>query len=77
MNDRPPSHGERNLGTLIALAALVLASFGFLLLISTVLPQVMWLVVVVVGFFLLGLFHYFTWGRWLSRMTAQDEDEGE
>ena len=75
--DRRRSNADRNSGTFLALAALMLVVGGLLMLVAIVLPQVLGLVVVVFGFFLMGLLHYVTWGRWLSRMPVEEDEETE
>ena len=75
MRDRRQTEISRNMGTVIALGALLLCGVGLLALVAIVLPKVIWLVVVVFGFFLMGLFHYVTWGWWLSRVPVEDDDE--
>jgi Flp pilus assembly protein TadB len=72
--ERRQSNADRNSGTFLALAALMLVGAGLLMLVAIVLPQALGLVLVVFGFFLMGLLHYVTWGWWLSR-TPADEDE--
>lgn len=77
MNHHRQTETARNLGTLIALGALMMMGFGLLALVAMVLPQVAWLVTVVFGMFLMGLFHYVTWGWWLSQRPADDEEPAE
>jgi hypothetical protein len=77
MKDRQQTESIRNMGTLAALAVLLLIGIGLLALVAVVLPKVIWLVVVVMGFFLMGLFHYITWGWWLSRLPVDDGEEAE
>lgn len=74
--ERRRRDASRNTGTLIALAALLAVGAGMLALMAIVLPKVVWVLAVVFGFFLVGLFHYVTWGWWLSRVPfEEDEDE--
>ena len=75
MKNRQQTESIRNMGTLAALAVLLMIGIGFLALVAVVLPKVIWLVVVVFGFFLMGLFHYVTWGWWLSRSPLDDDEE--
>ena len=76
-SDRRRSNADRNSGTFLAMAALVLVGGGLLMLVAIVLPQALGLVVVVFGFFLMGLLHYVTWGRWLSRTPVEEDEETE
>lgn len=73
---RPPDP-ERNFGTWLALVFLVVAALGLLGLVSLVLPQVRGLIFVLGGFCGMVCLHYFTWGRWLSRMAEQQKALGE
>ncbi|MBT4866571.1 MAG: hypothetical protein HON53_15825 [Planctomycetaceae bacterium] len=77
MKDRRQVESIRNMGTFAALAVLLLIGIGLLALVAVVLPKVIWLVVVVLGFFLMGLFHYVTWGWWLSRLPVDDDEPVE
>lgn len=69
-----PSDDQRNSATFAALAMLLLISVGLLGLVAFVLPQVLWLVVIVIGLGLSVVLHYVTWGRWLTS-KLRDEDE--
>ncbi|MCA9076507.1 MAG: hypothetical protein KDA93_15895 [Planctomycetaceae bacterium] len=74
---RLPSKGgrrqqERNSATFAALIGLLMLAFGFVALVSLVLPQVRGLVLILVcgvGFFAV---HYLTWGRWLIRLREKE-----
>lgn len=69
-----PSDDQRNSATFAALAMLLLISAGLLGLVAFVLPQVLWLVVIVIGLGLSVVLHYVTWGRWLtSKLREEDE----
>ncbi|MBS0266488.1 MAG: hypothetical protein JSS02_31440 [Planctomycetes bacterium] len=64
-----------NSGTMIALFGVLLISGSLLGLMSLVLPQVAGVIIVVLVIFVLPIsFHYFVWGRWLSRMKRPDDD---
>ena len=76
MKRRRQSESARNAGTLIALVALLLAAIALLALVAVVWSHMVFIVMVVGGFFLSGLFHYVTWGWWLSRVPF-DEEEAE
>lgn len=69
-----PSDDQRNSATFAALAMLVLISAGLLALAAIVLPQVLWLVVIVIGLGLSVVLHYLIWGRWLMSKLRDEED---
>lgn len=82
MNPRLPGDGARakknqDAATLFALVVVIAIALGFIGLISMVLPQV-WYLIVVAGFFsgFIAL-HYFTWGRWLTRIAAEAHEKEE
>lgn len=75
MADRP-SDDQRNSATFAALAMLLLISAGLLGLVAFVLPQVLWLVVIVIGLGLSVVLHYMIWGRWLTS-RLRDEEEAQ
>lgn len=73
-----PSDDQRNSATFAALAMLLLISVGLLALAAIVLPQVLWLVVVVIGLGLSVVLHYLIWGRWLmSKLRDQEESQSQ
>lgn len=77
MADRP-SDDQRNSATFAALAMLLLISAGLLALAAIVLPQVLWLVVIVIGLGLSVVLHYLIWGRWLmSKLRDQEESQSQ
>jgi len=63
--------------TIFALMIVIAIALGFIALISMVLPQV-WYLIVVGGFFsgFIAL-HYFTWGRWLTRIATEAQEKEE
>lgn len=69
-----PSDDQRNSATFAALAMLLLISAGLLGLVAFVLPQVLWLVVIVIGLGVGVVLHYVIWGRWLTA-KLREEDE--
>ncbi len=71
----PPSQSEKNIATLIALTGVLLVTVGLIALITMVIPQFLLVVVVFFGFVIMIAFHYFVWGRWLSKQKQEDEDE--
>lgn len=70
-----PQHGSRNTGTFLALFGLLAVAGGLLFLTAMVLPQIFFLLIVIVGFVCSIAFHYVIWGRWLSKRTPRDEDD--
>ena len=75
MADRP-SDDQRNSATFAALGMLLLISAGLLALVAVVLPQVLWLVAIVIGLGLSVVLHYVIWGRWLMS-KLRDEEEAQ
>lgn len=71
---RPPQ--EKNSGTALALLGILLLAAMLLGLVALVLPQIVGLLLVVFGFFFLGVLHYLIWGWWL-RVTPDPKDENE
>ena len=71
-----PRSPQRNSGTALALLGILLAMGLLMGLIALVLPQILGLVLVVFGFFFLGVFHYLVWGWWL-KVTPDQEDDDE
>lgn len=65
-----------NAGTWMALIALLFVGAGLLGIIFVVLPDIILLVSVVLGFALIVFLHYITWGVWLTRASQKwDDDE--
>lgn len=63
---------SRNEGTWLALA-MVLGIAGALIgLVAIILPDIVGLVVVAQMFCAMIVLHYFTWGRWLTKVTAEE-----
>lgn len=69
-----PSDDQRNSATFAALAMLLLISAGLLGLVAFVLPQVLWLIAIVIGLGLSVVLHYLIWGRWLTSMLRAEEE---
>jgi hypothetical protein len=57
---------HRNSATLLALVFLLVAASGLIALVAMVMPLILWLVAVVLGFIALGAFHYLLWGWWAA-----------
>ena len=51
---------------------IALFALGVMAFISVILPDAIFLFAVLFGFMGLVALHYFTWGRWLSRVTAEE-----
>jgi len=73
---RPPDSG-RDLATFSALLGLLLLGGLLIFLSALVVPQILGIVLVVVGFSGMLIFHYLVWGWWLSRMLPPKEEEDE
>jgi CHASE2 domain-containing sensor protein len=70
-----PGDNENNAGTVLALFALLLFGAGLLGISALVIPAFLGFIPVIGGLVLLGVFHYVTWGRWLSRKLQSDTDD--
>lgn len=68
-----PTEKQRNSATFAALAVLIALSLGLVALFALVLPQVLWMVLVIFGLGLSIMLHYVIWGRWLT-ITLQNEE---
>ena len=77
MREPPPSSLKKDLATLIALFGLLLAALGLLALMFLVSPIFLGIVAVVVGFVMIGVFHYVVWGWWLGGAPAAEQDEND
>lgn len=86
MSDQPPKlPGQRNrsgggsngnLATWIALFGMLLGGGLLLGMTAMVMPNVVFVVGLVIGAALFGMLHYVTWGRWLmNRRPPVDDDE--
>jgi hypothetical protein len=76
LRPKPSRPTGSNSTTLLALMAVLFLGGAFLGLIALVMPQAMAIVLVVGGLFVLPLvFHYLTWGWWLSQKRAVEKDE--
>ncbi len=63
---------ERNSATFAALIGLCFLAFGFLGLVSMVLPQVRGLVLLLVGGVGFFALHYLVWGRLLTKLREEE-----
>jgi hypothetical protein len=68
-----PPPAPRNAGTILALMFVVIICGGLAGLVSLVLPQAGFVFLVLAGFCLFVALHYFTWGRWLMRIQAEEQ----
>lgn len=58
--------------------AFILGSIaGFMAIITAVLPDAIFLFVVLFGFVAMIALHYFTWGRWLSNIVKSEDHEDD
>ena len=65
----------QNTGTWIALVFASMIAVGFLGLILLIMPDLIWLPLIVAGFGLFIALHYFTWGAWLMRHRQNDDED--
>jgi hypothetical protein len=73
--DSPSSRGaQRDAATCLALVGMLFVASGLLALVALVLPQVRALILVAGGLVLFVALHYVTWGWWLSRSPAPEDD---
>ena len=77
MRELPPSSVKKDLATLIALGGLLLAALALLALMFLVSPIFLGIVAVILGFLLIGVFHYVVWGWWLRGPAVQERDEAD
>ena len=79
MMERPPRPPKpaaaSNAGTFLALGALLFLTGGLITLVAFVIPAVLGIVLVVAGFGLICVFHYFVWGWWLAGTLTDDDGE--
>ena len=74
MSDRRTSREQRNASTLIALVGVMFSTLCIFGLSALVMPQIAALVLVFIGFIIVGILHYVTWGRWLTRRLKAAEE---
>jgi hypothetical protein len=68
-----PLRESRDTGTFAALLGLVVVSAFFLGLIALVIPDILWLVLVVAAFGGSVALQYLAWGWWLPRVLKDDD----
>lgn len=73
--DHPPSAEARDSATFLAVFALGGLSLALLFMVAMVLPQALYLALVVAAFGLYFGLHYVVWGRLMTTLTAEPEDE--
>lgn len=74
--DESVNAGTPNGGTYLGLVFLLGCAGGFIALTSMILPQIRGLIFVGAGMCGFITLHYFTWGRWMTRMLEQSGDGG-
>lgn len=77
MRESPPSLLKKDLATLIALLGLLLAGLALLALMFLVSPIFLGIVAVILGFVMIGVFHYVVWGWWLGGAPPPEQDEAD
>lgn len=81
MNHFPDRNGHRrsagngDLGTFVALGAIMFLAVGLIVLMAVVLPQMLALSLLPLAFLFLGAFHYVTWGWWMPSLTDEERAE--
>ena len=70
--DQDQPSGDQS--TWLALVALLFISAGLMGIMFVVLPDMALLLLVVAGFALFILLHYFTWGYWMMRAHRRGEE---
>lgn len=75
MRESPPSPVKKDVATLIALFGLLLAALGLLALMFLVSPIFLGIIAVIVGFVMIGVFHYVAWGWWLGGAAPSEQDD--
>ncbi|WP_437226607.1 hypothetical protein SH661x_004673 [Planctomicrobium sp. SH661] len=68
---------QRNGGTWLAMILVVSVIGGILALISMVMPDIFGLLTVLSAFGGFVTLHYFTWGRWLTRISQPPAESTE
>lgn len=77
MRESPPSAFKKDIATLVALFGVLIAALGLLALMFLVSPIFLGIIAVVLGFVMIGVFHYVVWGWWLKGAAAADADEAD
>lgn len=72
-----PTENQKNSATFAALSVLIAVALGLVALFALVLPQVLWMVLVIIGLGLSIGLHYVVWGRWLTITLQNEEREAE
>jgi|GEM_PF-1893841 len=72
--ERAGSGVRSNVGTYLALAGLLVMAAGLLALMAFVNIAFFGVLIVIVAFFGMGLFHYVVWGWWLSSLPSDDDE---
>lgn len=74
---RPPRQPGGNTGFWLGMAAIIGAVLGFMGFVSVVLPDAIFLFLVMFGFVGFIALHYVTWGRWLTRVLKAEPQQDE
>ena len=77
MTDRQSSPTNPNTGTWLALVGLILIAMFLLGLVALVLPKIVYLFIVLAGFFLLGALQYLILALWFSRRPTENCDQNK
>ena len=74
---RPATRPGVNTGFWFGIGSIIAVVVGFMALLTAILPDAIFLFVVLFGFLgIIGL-HYITWGRWLSQSVSQEPQPEE
>ena len=57
------------------MTALIACALGFVAFTAVVLPRIRWMILVVAGLGAFFLLHYLTWGRWMSRLREEEDEQ--
>ena len=77
MDDRPSSNDNQNAGTMLALVGLTLIAVFLFGLVALVLPNFIFLFVVLAFLFFLGTFQYIILGWWFSRRRFEEHERDD
>ncbi|MEX0704794.1 MAG: hypothetical protein WD069_22035 [Planctomycetales bacterium] len=74
-NGRGPRAAERNAGTFVALGVVLFLAGGLIVLMAIVIPAMLALALLPLGFLFLAAFQYLVWGWWMPATTPDGEAE--
>ena len=72
--ETPPTEGDRNAATYLALIVLLGIGGGLLFLVTMVLPNALFLLLALAVVPLYFVFHYLVWGRLMSRLQPPEDE---